>query len=654
MDIQTRLFRRPVTTALWGLLVTAMALLLCTGAALWYSSENLVTTLDGMYTAVAFRTNKTVTQDGTRFHVSPEHLMQEDVDFLESLGSVEAVHFHTLTGGYSPLFTPVLNLDPYSSYYINESYNDVVLIGKLVDMGHFEQSEYSSTDLSSLGLSHQEYSWYWEGEIEVEQIVRMHEGYDFSVGDTLRLSVCAYGINPAKYFERNGRYIFCGYENDGLSATSVLLGDSLVSARFGSRGGTLTDPQFWPCAEKIDGSLEDFLADPANQIWADYLTVWDKANHSVPVVGTDNLESMYCFLNQDAFVSQGRSFTREEYETGAKVCIISESLALTSGLELGDTIPMSQFYVTEVWNSSLDGAAHSAKKDGLENNPTIGEFDPETEFLTENEEFTIIGIYRKPNTWSQNPWSFTVNTVFIPKAAQIPGGYGGVTIEETVLMEEEYPESGLTDFLTKHTDRGNYGVYLSVLLKKGHMQDFVTALAGTELHGEFFTYDQGYEAMIGSVRDVGEASRKLLYLTAAGWSLLLMLYVLLYQGGQRKNLGTMRSLGAKPQEVRRYLFGSGMALAAVSVVLGTLVSGLVLNVANDRLLEQMLQITENGQFSGGKGLSEAVIDTMIDGSQLPGWVMLALVGVQIAVFGAILWIHAAGLAKKKPRKLLGV
>lgn len=668
MDIRKRLFRRPFTTALWGLLVTAMALLLCIGAALWYSSENLVTTLDGMYTAAAFRTNKAVTQDGTRFQVGAEHLMQEDVDFLESLDSVEAVHFHTLTGGYSPVFTPVL--DPNNVNDANETYDDVVLIGKVVSMGPSELSETSPINLTPLGLSEQEYHWSWEGQIQVEQIVRAHEGYDISFGDKLRLYVAAYGINPANFFELNGRYIFCAYmhpynpQTYSLFTTeSILAEDTLLNTRFGYSWLTdgektthieLYDLKIWPCAKKLDGSLEDFLADPENQEWSDHLAVWDKASHSVPVIGTDCLESMYSFLNKNVSISEGRSFTQEEYENGAKVCVISESLALASGLKLGDTIPLSQFLVTEVWNNSLDGASHSANTDGLENNPTIGEFAPETEFLTEDEEFTVIGIYRKPNAWSQNPWSFTVNTVFIPKAAQIPGGYGAVSTMEKIPMEEKFPGSGLTGFVNEYTDRGNYGVYLSVLLKKGHMQDFVTAVARSELQGEFFTYDQGYEAMIDSVRAVGESSRKLLYMTAAGWALLLMLYVLLYQGSQRKNLGTMRSLGAKPREVRGYLFGSGMALAAVSAALGTLVSGQVLKMVNDKLLQQMLEITVNGQFSGGKGLSEAVIRGMINGSQIPGWVMLALVCIQIGLFAAVLWIQATSLARKQPRELLGV
>lgn len=666
MDIQKRLFRRPFTTALWGLLVMVMALLLCTGGALWYSSENLVTTLDGMYTAAAFRTNKAVVQEGTMTHVSEKHLMQEDVDFLESLDSVEAVHFHTLTGAYSPVFVPELNpnISVNALTNINQPYDDVVLIGKLISMGPSKTNHVDPRNLTELGLTDQETSWGWDGRIRVEQVIRKHEGYQFLEGSQLRLYVSAYGTNPADFFQLNGRYIISANIQNGidLHCPDIMLRDGkLTNTRFSYSSIVNSDGvqwvkvkhfETWPGIETIDGSIEEFLSAPENKQWVDYLAVWDKAHHSVPVIGTDNLESMYSFLNADASIKLGRSFTPEEYEHGAKVCIISENMALASGLKVGDTISLSQFNVTEIWNSSLDGAF--AGMSSKENNPTIGEYEADTEFVTENEDFTIVGIYRKNNSWDSGPWSFTVNTVFIPKAAQIPGGYGAVSTLEKIPVEEKYPGSGMTGIVNEYTDRGNYGIYLSVLLKKGHMEEFIAALENTNLYGEFFANDQGYEAMIGSVKDVGEASRKLLLMTAAGWALLLALYVLLYQGSQKKNLGTMRSLGAGPKQVRNYLFGSGMALASVSVAIGTLTSGLLIGKITGNLLAQMLEITENGQFSAGKGLNAEEIGAMISGSQLPGWGMALLMAVQIAVFGLVLWLQANNLSRKKPRTLLGV
>ena len=668
MDICKRFFRRPFTTALWGLLVMGMALLLCTGGALWYSSENMVTTLDGMYTAAAFRTNKAVIQEGDMTRYNEKHLMQEDVDFLESLDSVENIYFHTLTGAYSPVFLPELNPSGNQNAISNDNqgYDDVILIGTLSSEGPTKPNTMDLMDLTALGLTDQEKSWGFSGSVRVEQVIRCHEDYQILEGANLNLYVSGFGVDLAEFFQLNGRYIICADIQNGLDlhcGQIIPEEDKLRNTRFvyssliladGEEQVNVTNIEILPGIEVLEGSWEDFLADPDNREWQDYIEVWDKAHHSVPVLGTDNLESMYGFLNGDVSIIQGRSFTPEEYASGARVCIISENMALASGLGVGDTVSLSQFHITEFRNSSLEGAYLGISSNGYENNPTIGEFEAGTEFVTENEEFTVIGIYRKANAWDQGAWSFTVNTVLIPKSAQIPGGYGGVSTLEVIPMAEKFPGSGLTGNVNEYTDRGNYGIYLSVLLKKGCMQEFMTALENTSLYGEFFAEDQGYEAMIGSVRDVGEASRKLLAMTAGGWALLLALYVLLYQGGQRKNLGTMRSLGAGARQVRSYLFGSGILLSSVGVGLGTLISGLVIRKVNAELLAQMLQITEKGQFSAGKGLDAQTIGAMISGSQLPLWAMAVLMAVQIGIFAIVLWAQADSLSRRKPRTLLGV
>lgn len=667
MDIQKRLFRRPFTTILWGVLVTAMALLLCVGAALWYSSENLVNTIDPMYTAAAFRTDEATTEMGGHYTRVPNHLMQEDVEYLESLDSVEAVLFHTLTGGCSPSFSPVVatgpgstfSLEPYQD--VNESYDDILFIAT-VQRKEAVWPTLVPSDMTAFGLGTEEYPENVDYLLEIEEFVLYHPEYQrtgIKAGDTVRINLSLYGDEAKTFLEPGQRYVFCAemwipskiFKTWG---TDLVEGDSLVSYKWSNPFGTIEDPLVRPVAAKLEGTLEKFLADPENALWAKYVESWETAQHSLPIIGTENLESMYSFLNQDAFLVEGRTFTQEEYDSGAKVCVLSETLAAQSGVQVGDTISISQFYVNEKWNDSLGGAEYSPNLDGRENNPTIGEFDPSTEFITEDEEFTVIGLYRKTDGWEENSYSFTVNTVFIPKKAQIPGGYGDVSTLERIPMEELYPESGETGFVNMYDDRGNFGIYLSVLLKKGYMEDFELALSGTELAGKFIAYDQGYEAMIGSVKSVGESSRKLLYMASAGWALLLTLYVLLYQGGQRKNLGTMRSLGAKPKQARRYLFGSGMGLAAVSVILGTALSGMVTGIVNSRLLEQMLNTEIGTQFSGGQALTAEALTGMISGSQLPGWVLIALMGTQIIIFAIVLWLHAAGLSRKAPRKLLGV
>ena len=58
MDINIRLTRKPMTTALWVILTAAMALLVSVGAAMLYSSGSLTSILDGYHTSIAVRTDR--------------------------------------------------------------------------------------------------------------------------------------------------------------------------------------------------------------------------------------------------------------------------------------------------------------------------------------------------------------------------------------------------------------------------------------------------------------------------------------------------------------------------------------------------------------------------------------------------------------------
>lgn len=67
-----------------------------------------------------------------------------------------------------------------------------------------------------------------------------------------------------------------------------------------------------------------------------------------------------------------------------------------------------------------------------------------------------------------------------------------------------------------------------------------------------------------------------------------MLYILPGQSPERKNLGVMRSIGAKPDQARRYPFLSGMLPAVVGVIVGTLLSNTAAKLVQDKLVSLTL------------------------------------------------------------------
>ena len=89
MNTKIRLSRKPLTTALWTLLVAAMALLLSVGAAMMYSSGSLAGILDQYHTSIAVRTDRATyafeEEEGVRWQFEDKSLAQTDIDQLLAL-----------------------------------------------------------------------------------------------------------------------------------------------------------------------------------------------------------------------------------------------------------------------------------------------------------------------------------------------------------------------------------------------------------------------------------------------------------------------------------------------------------------------------------------------------------------------------------------
>ena len=94
----------------------------------------------------------------------------------------------------------------------------------------------------------------------------------------------------------------------------------------------------------LETGLDVFLSSNAGIEWRSAAQELDTQYHTVSVIGTDLLESMYCFHQKDSFVTEGRSFGADDYKNGSNVCLISETTAIASGLGTGDCIDLSFYW----------------------------------------------------------------------------------------------------------------------------------------------------------------------------------------------------------------------------------------------------------------------------------------------------------------------
>ena len=277
---------------------------------------------------------------------------------------------------------------------------------------------------------------------------------------------------------------------------------------------------------------------------------WQKAmesirvsSHSVPVLAVNHLEAMADFAAGTAMVTQGRSFSQKEYSSGAPVCLISESLARENGLNVGDPLPLSLYeFDRDLWYNFVGNY-----------NPRPTCYLPDQGFQQETE-YTIIGLYRQSNEWVTTPTSFTPNSVFVPeKSVNCPTVYG------------------------------NLGVWSSLILQNGTIDQVEARLAAENLGGMVTYYDQGYSDIVESLDGYNRVSRTVLLVGLALWAVVLAAYCVLLPMQESKTALRMWTLGAKQKDITKQIWTPSALMAAAGTVIALAVSIPGMSWATDKI-----------------------------------------------------------------------
>ena len=277
---------------------------------------------------------------------------------------------------------------------------------------------------------------------------------------------------------------------------------------------------------------------------------WQKAmesvrvnSHSVPVLAVNHLEALADFAAGTTMVTQGRSISQKEYSSGAPVCLISESLARENGLNVGDPLPLSLYEFDRDLRYSY---IH-------EYNPRPSCYLPDQGFQQETE-YTIIGLYRQSNEWVTTPTSFTPNSVFVPEKS-----------------------------VTCQTVTGNYGVWSSLILQNGTIDQMEARLEENDLGGAVTYYDQGYSDIVESLDGYTRVSRTVLCVGLALWAVVLAAYCVLLPMQESKTALRMWTLGAKRRDIVKQVWTPSALMAAAGTVIALAVSIPGMSWATDKI-----------------------------------------------------------------------
>lgn len=349
----------------------------------------------------------------------------------------------------------------------------------------------------------------------------------------------------------------------------------------------------------LETSVDEWMDSKPGSEWIDIGKQIEIQNQSVPVIGTDLLESIYLFQQQDAFITAGRSFLEEEYMEGTSVCIISELVAEKSNLSVGDEISLSFYWGVDPYMEIADMINEGSNWQAQAYSAKMG-------FTEKNRTYKIIGVYRQSDMWEWTFYNITPNTVFVPNNSLTETGY-----------------------------KSKNGIMWSMILENGEIESVKEFLASKGYEEEIFSYfDNGYNEILPVIKELNFASLIFTIIAGIAFGGIVICYIVLFVYPQRKNIRLMMILGSGRRSARKFFWGTALipVLAAnvISIVVGIWLLEVVFNKIVSSLSDVLDTTFSNVTQSGHVVTSEYIVIA-------PQAIIIAL-GIQLVFYVIAIYI----------------
>lgn len=356
-------------------------------------------------------------------------------------------------------------------------------------------------------------------------------------------------------------------------------------------------------------------------IWQD--TSVQSCTHNI--VTTNDVTSVPAFHLGSAALTEGRLITKEEYEKGANVCLVSEEMVKNQKWKIGDKLDMKLFeseYIPEdrAWVLG-DQPIYDAA---------------ETPFVEEGE-YEIVGIYSRyptagnaelaPNTLEILPYNIYMPTKSISKERK----------QEELLI---------------------HGSTFSVKLKNGRVEDFLADMEDKGLterkegryEPKFTFYDQGYSAVESGLRSMNSTAKLLLLLSSVLLLVVCILVAYFFWQNQRQTVGIFRLLGGTKKQAVFAVLHCALAITVLGAAAGGILGCGVTNLAGTGIMEENLEELETDMIGAYdmSGFAEQEADIRIQADPLA---TLGACGATL-LYPLFLLGFAALDINKEPRELL--
>lgn len=373
-----------------------------------------------------------------------------------------------------------------------------------------------------------------------------------------------------------------------------------------------------PTFARLEGTVEEFLADGNNALWQKALDDLTVNNNTFPIIGVENLSWMAGFATGKAEITEGRAFTEEELTSGARVCVLAKSLAEANGLSVGDTIdpqfyendelfPYQKYSQLSNYNpTEISGVKSFTTTDMAVVNSTAYYYYGDSTPLQPAEPYTIVGLYEQTEPWGDvdyDFYAFTPNTIFVP--------------ESSVSCGTVYP---------------NRGQFRTLVVRSDSLRELQLLTVEDNMDDIFYYYDNGYSAVASTLSDYRQAAELLLPIGLVVYAIVILLFLFLFPGRQGKDLAMMSSFGAQNRRRVWHVVVSCLGIVIPGTAIGTGVGLLLWQRVSAEL--------------------QAWVDTVVvvELDPLSLWAVAAVQVVVVALLTAILAVPMSGRANLMKRK----
>ncbi len=259
---------------------------------------------------------------------------------------------------------------------------------------------------------------------------------------------------------------------------------------------------------RIDEVTEGFYETEKGKAWLAMTGETDMRLDTIPVQAADSTETLMPFHNKQVYIKEGRDITKEEYESGADVCLIPSKFAQYNHLNPGDTVELPLYYADYYSPPVMGMGLPLLNKDG--------DIYP----VFDNDTYKVAGIY-EVDIYEFSQYGIAENEIIVP--------YNSVTGDYSNNIIASGPMRGYTT---------------SFQIENGKIEEFMQSFKKQGIENlDIKFYDGGYQ----SVKEGIENRKMMAYIFLAGGAstviLILLFFCHLFIAKQEQRTAVERSLG---------------------------------------------------------------------------------------------------------------